>query len=271
MFKFFSKKHILFLADRISSGNFSVFLPLALQENTHTVRKETHKLSYHIVIAIIILTLVVHTWAFFERHVLKNALAPIALVVSGFLYEKAFAASPPSASPAAKQPPPQTNPKQNKGKQADTDADKTSHETFDPLSLDESRIKILLSLYDREKELKAREDKLATKENIAKAIEVQVQKKTAELAELKGVIESLSKSYNDAINKNMKNLVNIYETMKPQVAAKFFDELPLDVLTPLIKAMNPKKTSAIFTFMNVDKVKSITDRFAFMPEVPEKK
>jgi flagellar motility protein MotE (MotC chaperone) len=68
----------------------------------------------------------------------------------------------------------------------------------------------------------------------------------------------------------MKNLVIVYESMKPQVAAKFFDELPLEVLMGLVQSMNPKKTSAIFSSMNTEKVKSITDKIALMPRIPER-
>ena len=258
---------------KTSPGQFSVCIesPLKGQHTAQTDQTAPHvKIRYHIILVIFLFTLTTHTWTFFERHILKNTITPIIMVITGFFYDTVFASSPQPAAPSQKQPaatpqPPATPAAAKPEEKKDTES------VFDPLSLDEGRVKVLLSLSEREKDLKRWEDLLTSRENVVKALEVQVQKKAEELKELKTVIENLAKSHNDIVSKNIKNLVTIYESMKPQSAAKFFDELPLSVLTELIPAMNPKKTSAIIALMNVDKVKSITDRFALMPQVPEPK
>lgn len=274
MFSFFKRTSPTSSSSKkISPGQFSVCLesPLKGQHAVQPHQNSPHvKIRYHIILVIFLFTLTAHTWTFFERHILKNTITPIIMVITGFFYDTVFASSPQPAPPQ-KQPAltPQSSPtsapaiKPEEKKDIDT--------VFDPLSLDEGRVKVLLSLNEREKDLKRWEDLLTSRENVVKALEVQVQKKADELKELKTVIENLAKSHNDIVSKNIKNLVTIYESMKPQSAAKFFDELPISVLTELIPAMNPKKTSAIIALMNVDKVKSITDRFALMPQVPEPK
>ena len=282
--RFFFKKQIHFLADRVSEGNFSVFLPFSIRQKI-SGDNQSVKMRYHVILLILLTTLFVHSWTFFERHLFKNVISPIALIATGLFFDKLFAASneaqPPAGTNNQNSAAPSeggNNPNTAATAEGSTNQDaanskekKQENESFDPLGLTESRIKILLSLSEREKEIKAREELLVTKENMLKAVEAQVQKKTTELSELKTVIESLSKNYNEEVNKNIKNLISIYEAMKPQAAAKFFNELPLDVLTNLVRSMNSKKISAIFTFMNVEKVKAVTDRLALMPKVPEKK
>lgn len=271
MFAIFNKKTPLPLtADKVSPGGFSVFLgdPKVTQMGKNGPDSTQMKLKYHIILVIFMFTLVTHSWAFFERHILKNAITPIVLLATGFFYDSVFAAAPEAkAAPAPAATPTAESKPAEKGTEKEKEKDKDK--VFDPLSLDEGRVKILLSLHEREKDLKKWEEMLVSRETMVKALEVQVQKKSEELADLKRIIESLAKSHNEKVDKNIKNMVDIYESMKPQSAAKFFNELPLEVLIDLIQAMNPKKTSAIMSQMDVEKVKSITDRFALMPKVPE--
>jgi|GEM_PF-6072325 len=161
-------------------------------------------------------------------------------------------------------------PSANNAKGKTGEAEKKAKDAFDPLSLDETKVKILLSLNEREKELKKQEEKLHEREVSVKALEIQMQKRGVELKELKDTIEALAKSNNEYAQKNLKRLVGMYEAMKPPVAAKIFDELPQAVLLGIIKAMNEKKASAILAAMNQDKVRALTNAIALIPQVPEK-
>ncbi len=346
------------VADSISPGSFQVFVTLKGKSQGKPKTKETKlkRLQYLSVVLIFSVSLVTHSYIFLEQHLVKALVTPIVLMISGFFYDKVWAASdakpqsepsktpdpnpksdpaaptpdaksdsnaspaspanntPPApaastpATPAAGAPsspsnsggenpsatttspgnnasPTNANPSMfpaNSGAKSTPtsfkgDANKEEEKKkgegdsrFDPLSLDETRVKILLSLNDREKELKKREEFLQERENIVKSLEVQLQRRGKELNDLKATIESLSKANNQYAEKNLKKLVDIYEAMKPPAAAKIFDDLPQSVLVGLIKAMNQKKASAIMAVMNQDKVRALTNILAMIPQVPEK-
>lgn len=142
---------------------------------------------------------------------------------------------------------------------------------FDLMGLTESQLKVLLSLSTRLKEVEAREQKVMDEQQLLQAVRKEMQERQAQLTELKRTIEEVSKNNNDDVMKNMTHMVAVYEAMKPDIAAKIFNELPKPVLVALIKQMKPKKASAILSLMRVDIAKAITDHFAFAPYVPDEK
>ena len=58
--------------------------------------------------------------------------------------------------------------------------------------------------------------------------------------------------------KAIKNLVIMYESMKPKDAARVFDRLGLDVLVPVVQQMNPRKMSEVMAAMSPDRAEKLT-------------
>ena len=58
--------------------------------------------------------------------------------------------------------------------------------------------------------------------------------------------------------KAIKNLVIMYEAMKPKDAARVFDRLGLDVLVPVVQQMNPRKMSEVLAAMAPDRAEKLT-------------
>lgn len=58
--------------------------------------------------------------------------------------------------------------------------------------------------------------------------------------------------------KAIKNLVIMYEAMKPKDAARVFDRLGLDVLVPVVQQMNPRKMSEVLAVMAPDRAEKLT-------------
>jgi hypothetical protein len=56
--------------------------------------------------------------------------------------------------------------------------------------------------------------------------------------------------------KAIKNLVIMYEAMKPKDAARVFDRLGLDVLVPVVQQMNPRKMSEVLAAMAPDRAEA---------------
>ncbi|NNM71637.1 hypothetical protein HJG44_04395 [Enterovirga sp. DB1703] len=56
----------------------------------------------------------------------------------------------------------------------------------------------------------------------------------------------------------LKNVVIMYETMKPKEAARVFDRLPLDVLLSVVTQMNSRKMAEILAVMTPDVAEKLT-------------
>lgn len=149
---------------------------------------------------------------------------------------------------------------------------KTETVSFDPLSLNNTQVQILLSLHDRDQNLKKLEESFREKEAahsaLNAAMDKQLKDKRTELFELKKMVEALAQTTNKDTMENVKKMVTIYESMKAEEASKIFNELPHVVLVGLMKKMNPKKASAILARMDVEKTKAITNTFSLAPYIP---
>jgi flagellar motility protein MotE (MotC chaperone) len=56
----------------------------------------------------------------------------------------------------------------------------------------------------------------------------------------------------------LKNLVTMYETMKPKEAARVFDRLAHEVLVPVVLQMNPRKMAEVLAVMSPEAAERLT-------------
>ena len=108
------------------------------------------------------------------------------------------------------------------------------------------------ALEKRERDLKLREELLAAAEKRLKAQikDIEKQKEDDEGPDGKSSKQSA------------KDLVIIYESMKPKDAAKIFNALSLNVLYSLATSMNPRKMSAVLAEMEVKAAERLTVEMA---------
>jgi flagellar motility protein MotE (MotC chaperone) len=69
-------------------------------------------------------------------------------------------------------------------------------------------------------------------------------------------------------DERLKSLVKIYETMKPQDAARIFAQMDMPVLLELLTRMKELKTAGILANMDPDKAREITVALAAKKELP---
>ncbi|GJE30243.1 MotE family protein [Methylobacterium oxalidis] len=62
----------------------------------------------------------------------------------------------------------------------------------------------------------------------------------------------------EAEKAGLRNIVTMYETMKPKDAARVFDRLNHDVLVPIVLAMNPRKMAEVLAVMQPDAAEKLT-------------
>jgi len=116
---------------------------------------------------------------------------------------------------------------------------------------------LLERLGERRDELQQRSRDIEMRERLLENAE---RKLESRLNELKGAEEradgaSAKRTEADA---GLKNLVTMYETMKPKDAARVFDRLPHDVLVPVVLQMNPRKMAEVLAVMAPEAAEKLT-------------
>ncbi|MBA4783009.1 MAG: hypothetical protein H2045_07290 [Rhizobiales bacterium] len=121
----------------------------------------------------------------------------------------------------------------------------------------DSRSALQAQIGDRRDELERRERDLKLREELLQAAEKRLQSQITKIEES----ESSGGAAKTA-KENAKDLVTIYESMKPKDAARIFSSLSIGILYKIATAMNPRKLSAIIAEMDVKAAERLTVELA---------
>jgi flagellar motility protein MotE (MotC chaperone) len=121
---------------------------------------------------------------------------------------------------------------------------------------------VLESLVQRRQELEARAREIDVRENLLKAAEQRVEARLQELQEAEAKLNGAVKKRDEAEVAKFKNLVTMYENMKPKDAAKVFDRLDMRVLIEVVGLMNPRRMSDILALMTPEAAEKLTIEIA---------
>jgi flagellar motility protein MotE (MotC chaperone) len=162
--------------------------------------------------------------------------------------------SPPKEEPASpsKEKKPAPAPPPEPGTKVDLEAPATS----------QAEKELLERLAKRRQELEQREQELQTRENLLKAADKKMEQRILELKNLEGNAAQKAEQSQEQPQAGLKNLVVMYEAMKPKDAARVFDKLSMQVLIPVVQAMNPRKMSEILAAMSPDVAGRLTVELA---------
>lgn len=116
---------------------------------------------------------------------------------------------------------------------------------------------LLERLGERRNELDQRSKELETRELLMENAEKKLEGRINELKSLEDRAKDPARR-NDPEALALKNLVIMYEAMKPKDAARVFDRLSLDVLVPLVLQMNPRKASEVLASMSPEAAERLT-------------
>lgn len=133
----------------------------------------------------------------------------------------------------------------------------------------DTEIDVLQSLAKRREALEKREKELATREALLNVTEAELDSKIAELKSLRTEIEKLLGKQSDAQEAQLRRLVKIYESMKPQEAARIMNTLDMDVLLDVIGRMSERRSAPVLANMNPDRARAVTIRLAEQRKLPE--
>ncbi len=130
---------------------------------------------------------------------------------------------------------------------------------------------ILKQLSARRQALDHRAQDIDKREALLKIYEQRIEQKTRELTALRQQIQTLLGQANETQAAQLDNLVKIYETMKPEDAAKIFDTLDMQILLGVIQRMKPKSTAPIMAKMSAERAKEVTVSLLKQDKLPQVK
>jgi len=155
---------------------------------------------------------------------------------------QAPAATPPAPAPQAAAAPDKT-------------ADKARQ---DPLQMSPQEIDELQQLSQRRLELDKRAAELSEREVLMQAAEKRIDEKIAKLQTLQSSIEGAVKQQSADDQARVQSLAHMYEQMKPQDAARVFDQLDVPVVLTMMSLMRELKAAPILAAMDPAKAKAVT-------------
>jgi len=192
-----------------------------------------------------------------------------ALYVGGGAAQAQQAANSPAAAPAAPAAPapapaptPAAAPAATAPTTKATPANAPATQEQDVTNFSGSEIEVLQQLAGRRAEIEKRSSELDRREAVLKAAEERIDAKIQELKKLQGSVQQAIGQYDDQETKRIENLVKVYETMKPQEAARIFEQLDMPTMIGLVERMNTRKLAPVLAQMNPVRAKMVTDELA---------
>ena len=141
--------------------------------------------------------------------------------------------------------------------------------TDDPTLMSPAEIEILQQLAVRRDNLDAREAEFSAREGLFKAAEERIDKKIAELQNLRVTIDSLIKKFDAQQDAKLNSLVKIYENMKPKSAARIFEQLEMDTLLEVAERMKERKLAGIMAQLGEERAREVTVELRRLREMPK--
>jgi flagellar motility protein MotE (MotC chaperone) len=127
---------------------------------------------------------------------------------------------------------------------------------------------LLERLSDRREQLQAYEEELALRASLVDAAEKRIEERSATLQALEARIAALVDQQKAMESTQFAGIVAMYEAMKPKDAAAIFNELEMDVLLRVAKAIAARKMAPILAEMSAQRAQELTVAMASVVTQP---
>lgn len=121
---------------------------------------------------------------------------------------------------------------------------------------------LLLTLRERRLALDAREADLSGREVLLLAAERRIAARIEELAALQRQLEEETAAQDARAEERLRQLVRLYEAMRPRDASVIFNDLDMEVLLPVLVRMREARAAPILAAMQPDRARQATTELA---------
>lgn len=121
---------------------------------------------------------------------------------------------------------------------------------------------VLEALRARRAEIEAREAALAQREILVAAAERRLTGRLEELAALQQRLEAEARSRDERTEQGWRQMVRLYEGMRPRDAAGIFDDLDMPVLIQVVDRMREAKAAPVLAAMRPERARLVTTELA---------
>jgi flagellar motility protein MotE (MotC chaperone) len=120
----------------------------------------------------------------------------------------------------------------------------------------------LSRLNERKRELDAREEELSRMEQELSAQKAELDKKLAEIEKTRKNISTALEEKVQGDDKKVESLVQLYSNMKPQQAAKAFEDMDENLAIDIMGRMKKKNAAEIMNLVKPEKLKIFSERYS---------
>lgn len=117
---------------------------------------------------------------------------------------------------------------------------------------------VLERLQERRGAIDERSREIDMRESLLQAAERKLDGRISDLKEIEGRLDAGAKAEKAEVDRQIKSVVTMYESMKAKDAARVFDRLKLDVLVPIATAMKPARMAEIMAAMSPESAERLT-------------
>ena len=121
---------------------------------------------------------------------------------------------------------------------------------------------ILEALRARRSEIEAREVALAQREMLIAAAERRLAGRLDELGALQQRLEAEARTRDERTEQGWRQMVRLYEGMRPREAAGIFDDLDMPVLIQVVDRMREAKAAPVLAAMRPERARLVTTELA---------
>ncbi|MFZ4541929.1 MAG: MotE family protein [Rickettsiales bacterium] len=126
----------------------------------------------------------------------------------------------------------------------------------------QTELDLLQNLSKRRDDLDRREKDLEIKTRVLDATEKRITDKMSEMKTMQSELSKVLAQYNEKQDGQIKSLVKIYESMKPDEAAAIMNELEMPILLDVIGKMSERKVALVLANMNPKRARDVTQELA---------
>ena len=121
---------------------------------------------------------------------------------------------------------------------------------------------LLEGLRARRTELESRDQALAAREMVLAAAERRLSQRIEELGALQQRLEAIDRTRSEREEAGWRQMVKLYEGLRPRDAAAIFDDLEMPVLVQLMDRMREAKAAPVLGAMKPDRARLLTAELA---------